>query len=461
MKELEIAYRILSDIEENGIAFHDAIGNYFREDSASQPYRSLVTNLVGTALRHKYLFDHNLHYFEKLTKEDKRLIALVMANHYYTKRLDANEVLAYLSAQIGEEKAILIRDSVLTKEREDLLKGIKPFENRYITLNFNCPSWVYQTIRNTITSGKAYRSLRDLTRQAKPTIRVRNSHLKEAIVEQLATSDSYEKTSVEGILRYVGKSPLRSREEWKYNNIFPEKIGTKYVIDQIEFKPTDHVFMYCENDDCSPLRELIERNMSNVAMYLGVHNTDEHSEVRRMVRRDKLTNISFFGAEHDSLAAYIPEKQDVVFALPKSTGFDLIPTSPDYLLRLKESDVKGLIENQTALLEHLSEYVGEEGKLVYMVYTINAKEGQNQIKAFLEKHPEYYLLKEEQLIPCDKKFETALYYAIMVKGEKPQWLIDQEETKKALLSVEEKEEESSASMTEAKEPSSEQASEGE
>lgn len=457
MKQLEIAALLLGEIESEGIPFHDAVGGYFREHGEDQAHRGIVSNLVGTALRHKMLFDYALKYYDSLSEEDKRLASLAMANHYYSKRLDDQEVLAHLSETLGEEKAILIR-SFMEKKREELLPpNIQRFETRYITLNFNCPQWVYHRIRSTLRSAKAYNAIRELTRQARPTLRVRKSHLDpEVLLNPRDGEPAYEETQVPGILSYVGKSPLRHRQEWTNNNVFLEKMGTKHVLDQVGVEDPGQILMYADIEDSSALRELIETYMDTVGLNLGVRLLSDHLEVRRMIRRDQLKNVNLFEAAPDALEAYVSRKQEAVFVLPRSTGFDDIPSAPDYLLRLKEEDVKGLVESQAKMLESLSEYVADEGKLVYMVYTIDALEAQDQIRSFLEKHSEYYCLKEEQFLP-QESYRTALYYAILVKGEKPQWLIEQEEAQKAAEALEEERRRAERAAKESPAPKAEEA----
>ena len=423
MKQLEIANKILQDIEENGTSFRDAIGTYFRENKGDELYRSVVTNLVGTSLRHKMLFEHVLQYFSTLSAEDKRLIYLVMANAHYAKVLgNEQDVLAYLTSVMGDEKAILVRDNFLAKRPQEILQSDnKPFEEKYLLLSCNCPLWVYRTIRNTVNTSKAYNSIRELTHPSKPTVRLRRTHLSERVFLEMLESKDYRPTAVEDIYSYVGKAPLRTRNEWKSNDIFLEKLGTKYVLDQISLKENDHALMYCENEDCSPLRELIERYMNHVEkISLGVHHVENHGEVRRMINRDKLSkNFNFFSAEYKDVPTCLEgEKQNVIYLLPFSSGFDLIPTAPDYLLRLKESQVREYIASQKEMLDTFAPLLEENGQLVYMVYTINEKEGKRQISSFLERHPDFYLEKEEQLLPCDKKYGTALYYAIVRKGKK-------------------------------------------
>ena len=49
-----------------------------------------------------------------------------------------------------------------------------------------------------------------------------------------------------------------------------------------------------------------------------------------------------------------------------------------------------------------------------MIYTISKKEGHATVTEFLMNHPEFKIVKEEQLFPYDE-LDTALYYCVLKK----------------------------------------------
>jgi 16S rRNA C967 or C1407 C5-methylase (RsmB/RsmF family) len=73
----------------------------------------------------------------------------------------------------------------------------------------------------------------------------------------------------------------------------------------------------------------------------------------------------------------------------------------------------GLIARQKDLLENASKFVALDGRLVYCVFTLDKKEGHNQIASFLHSHEGWKLEKEEQLFAYDG-LEATCYYAVLL-----------------------------------------------
>lgn len=86
--------------------------------------------------------------------------------------------------------------------------------------------------------------------------------------------------------------------------------------------------------------------------------------------------------------AYEGAFQKVLLDAPCS-GLGMIRSKPDILCRNHEEEIDSLAQLQKALLECASGYVKEGGMLVYSTCTLNKTENEDQIKAFLEAHPEF------------------------------------------------------------------------
>jgi 16S rRNA C967 or C1407 C5-methylase (RsmB/RsmF family) len=81
-------------------------------------------------------------------------------------------------------------------------------------------------------------------------------------------------------------------------------------------------------------------------------------------------------------------------------------------LHFKRESIDELVAKQKETLDSCASYVADEGNLVYMVSTINRKEGRSLIMDFLDRHRDFTLIEEKQRFPFDS-LDTALYYAIM------------------------------------------------
>ena len=165
-------------------------------------------------------------------------------------------------------------------------------------------------------------------------------------------------------------------------------------------------------------KELIESYGSSLGMNIAVPEVDARPDVTSLIKEKGLRNVNFFSApDPQSMQAAISSQQDLVIVAPNSSNFDLAPTSPDYLLNFSRDTLTGLIENQKKVLEGCSKYVEVGGRLLYLVYTLNMKEGPEIIANFIKQHEDFTIISEHQYLPYESH-QTTAYLAVLEKKEK-------------------------------------------
>ena len=415
MQEFDLAQKVLNDILVNDVQFNDALKKLFQADPAIRPLRGTVAGLVGCELRHHLLFTHLIDdlKIEDLTEEEKMAIKLTLADIYFFKRIPLEEMKKVLLEKIGEEKLAKLEPLFAKAEtpNEFIPAEFPKTSNKYLSLRYNTPEWVLKIWQH-FGYGQTYRILKANARQNTSSVRVRTSMV--PVEEVLNSSPDFVKSPVEGILLYGGKTPLRKLDLFKQGAIFAERMATKAMLDEYKIEEPKEAFIYNANADSSLFKEIIETYQDKIGLNLGCPNTDNYTDVARMIKTAGYKNINFFGAEPDSMEAAISRPQDLVIAAPNSSNFDLIRDYPDYLLHFKKEEMDALFAQEKAVLEGCSKFVAEKGTLIYCVYTISKKEGNKTINDFLANHKEFHLIKEEQNMPFEEK-ATALYYAVLVK----------------------------------------------
>lgn len=99
------------------------------------------------------------------------------------------------------------------------------------------------------------------------------------------------------------------------------------------------------------------------------------------------TNLDGFGL-YDKVLCDVP-----------CSGYGVLGRKPDMKLTIKPEDMDSLIPVQARLLESGAEHVKEGGWLVYSTCTMNKKENEKQVDAFLKKHPEFELKESRSVLP--------------------------------------------------------------
>jgi 16S rRNA (cytosine967-C5)-methyltransferase len=82
---------------------------------------------------------------------------------------------------------------------------------------------------------------------------------------------------------------------------------------------------------------------------------------------------------------------DAVLLDAPCSGTGVVTQKPDIKQRLKAEDIPAIAETQKKLLDTLSAYVKPGGTLVYSTCSILPEENALQVKAFLERHPNFAL----------------------------------------------------------------------
>lgn len=85
------------------------------------------------------------------------------------------------------------------------------------------------------------------------------------------------------------------------------------------------------------------------------------------------------------------------------SGYGVLKGKSDIKYHLNNTDMDSIIETQKNILENCAELVKIGGEVVYSTCTLNKKENENQISAFIKKHPHFELIQEKTIFPfeCD------------------------------------------------------------
>lgn len=105
---------------------------------------------------------------------------------------------------------------------------------------------------------------------------------------------------------------------------------------------------------------------------------------------------------------------DVVLCDAPCSGLGILSRKPDMKINLKPGDLDELPHIQKELLDCAAGQVKDGGALVYSTCTLNTKENEKQVDAFLDRHPEFYLDDDTTIEPDAAR--GGFYIARLIKG---------------------------------------------
>lgn len=411
MNEFEVAKIILEKIVVEEVPFALAIRNSFKKYNVEPQPRNNITALLGCELRHHYLLDNLIkRYFDDVEFEKTIYLRFLVANKLFLRRFNNDELLALANNDLDKEIVKQLLDFI-SSTKEIIPNELDKTSPEYLAMRFNTPAWVIKMWQKQFGKGVVFKVLKTNYRQSIPSIRV-NEQLttKEKV---LAAHPDLVASPIDNILIFQGKGTPKYFEEFKKNEIFFMKMGTKLVMDKLEIEPIKRIAIYSDVPNNIYL-DLVSRFGNNVAMDLIINHTQSYFETKRMCENHKYNNIALYNAASSSIITCISNKVGTMICLPKSTTFDLLRSTPDYFLRIKQDQLDEIIKGESTALEECANQVEQDGTLAYLVPTMSKKESTALIANFLFLHKDFELVEERQFFPFDE-FDSCLYYAILKK----------------------------------------------
>ncbi len=134
--------------------------------------------------------------------------------------------------------------------------------------------------------------------------------------------------------------------------------------------------------------------------------------IEENIARSKMNNISAKVWDATVLdEAYVGKMDRVIADLPCS-GLGVLSGKPEIKYRVTRSDVASLAALQSKMLDVVCQYVKVGGCMAFSTCTITQAENDGNTTSFLERHPEFALVSEEQILPKAGMLD-GFYIAVM------------------------------------------------
>jgi 16S rRNA (cytosine967-C5)-methyltransferase len=130
-----------------------------------------------------------------------------------------------------------------------------------------------------------------------------------------------------------------------------------------------------------------------------VHDRRLQAAVKRL-RRAGVHNVEqHLIAPGDKWAKRQEKKFDRVLVDAPCTGCGTWRRNPDAGARLTETDLRELVVKQAAILDAAARLTKPGGRLIYATCSLLPAENEDQVQAFVERHPDYAVLPLEEAWP--------------------------------------------------------------
>lgn len=136
-------------------------------------------------------------------------------------------------------------------------------------------------------------------------------------------------------------------------------------------------------------------------------------ELKKRAKRAGVHQITTRLITPETVSSMKNSADRVLLDVPCS-GSGVLRRNPDAKWKLSPAALQRTKNTQNQILKEYSEMVKPGGTLIYSTCSIFPSENENQVKSFLDGHPEFKLLKESKLLPSNG-FD-GFYMALLVKS---------------------------------------------
>ena len=400
-----VAVSVLTNVLEEGAYANIALRNAFAEHSLEPRERAFVTDMVNETLRNLLQIDHVLNNLSK-TPVDKMkpfirnlLRVSVCQIKFMDKTPDraaVNEAVVLAKAYGFENLSGYVNGVLRNVSRGEVGKIKSP------ALLFSYPKWLMDKLRLWLGEDGAY-DFCENSHKIPPVIIMTNTY--KASPEQLAEqlkAEGVEATRLESshhpffVLRQMGD--ITRLASFKDGWFFVLDPGTMHAVEAIDPKPGQTIIDLCAAPGGKSFA--MAALMQNEGKLLAY---DIHPHRVALIRQTgKRLGLSVITTDINDAVVYNPSLDSVadkVLLDVPCSGLGTIRKHPEIKYFRQPQDITVLAKKQREMLAQASKYVKPGGELTYCTCTVAKDENSDNIKHFLETHPHYSLVSEQQILP--------------------------------------------------------------
>ena len=388
MRRLE-AYNVLSDVE-----FRDRHAHLVLKEKELDPKsQAFVSALVYTVLQHSLFLDYQFQDLvdAKLPKEVALVIKMACAQYFKMDDVPdyalVNEYVE-LSKTIGKKRYSGVVNAVLKKV---IKRGLRPIEEtglKRASIEYSMPLWILNLLSKQYDEKFAI-DYAIYCQEIKPSY-VRINTLKDYPLD-MSYFEEYNNA-------LIAKSELFRSDYLENGVVLIQDINSQKVVPFMNLEDNLEVLDCC----CGPGTKTshIAALMNNTGHIDGVElhqsRADKTSELMERVGATNTTIIT-----SDVLEYQTDKKYDRILLDAPCSGLGVLSHKHDLRYHIKPEDLDALILLQADMLDHVATLLEVDGILVYATCTLNRKENEKQVEAFLARNSNYELLESELCNPME------------------------------------------------------------
>lgn len=409
MTLLKDSYEIISYMLIKKETFSHALNSFLLTNVRTSREIKDIKKAYLIFFKHYYLYKKITK--ESLSKVTPSLIAYMgvsLLTLKYFENIDINDVISFLKIALKNNKEkyndeieqILIN---FKNGKDYCFKNLEKGSVEYLSIMFNLPEWFIQMILNQQNG--------PIAKEIFNSFKGKNEEF--YIQLKLEDLENIEHEEFDKLMRNEDGLFLDVSEDLVKKGFFAKTHEFYEYIFKNDLKQINkYVTLYQSEKSNFFYKFLNEYLYKNNVLNLAFESFFENPEPIKKVTPKQIRDLFIYESTVGQLIARLNFKQDLIFYFPKSTNFEKFYYSPEYCINFNQKDIDSLINDQQDGLKEISNYVAQNGMLVYLVETIDKKETSIIIDKFLKTNDDFELVASEFVMPTSSK-KVFGYYAIL------------------------------------------------
>lgn len=412
----QIALEILLKYKQEKSYLNLTLNDYFHKYSLPQEKKDFITRLVYGTVQNQLYLEYMLEpYIQTRVKAyEKMLLLMSLYQHYFLDNIPDYAIVSEAVNLAKKKKGIktaqfinaVLKQALLNQRSLDTLNELER-----LSIETSHPLWMVKMFNKqygfSITKKICYAN------NEVPYKTARINTIK-TTMEDILKNPLYKKGQLcEDTVYYTG-AHIAFSDEFKDGKVTIQDESSQCVARLLNPQKNDVVLDMC----CAPgsktthMAALME-NQGTIEAY----DLYEHKIPLVLQQCDRLGIEIVHAHAYDSthlIDLYPSQSFDKILLDGPCSGLGVLARKPE--IKYHDSSIMDeIIMIQEKLLENAYALLKNDGKMVYSTCTINKKENEKQIQAFIKRHPDMSIIEEKTILPFEYHSD-GFYMCLLQKG---------------------------------------------
>ena len=404
----ELALDMLLAIDRDGqyshLVLRDVLDKY---QYLSKQERAFLTRLTEGTVERMLTLDYVIDQFSKTkVKKMKPLIReLMRLSVYQIMYMDGvpDAAVCNEAVKLARKRGFSGLSGFVNGVLRSVARGWKDVAFQNESVRYSVPEWIIDGWNADYGRDVTEKMLEAFMQPAKITVR---TNTQKCTPEELKDRLSQEGVTVEAIegISYAfalsGFDYLSGLGSFQDGWFYVQDISSMTVAHAADPKKGDYIIDVCAapGGKSSHLAELLDGSGMVEARDLTEYKV---GLIEENILRHDLHNMKAVQQDATLFDEASVEKADILICDLPCSGLGVIGRKSDIRYKMTAEKAHDLAVLQQEMLDTVWKYVKRGGKLIYSTCTIHKEENEDNVAAFLQKHPQFTLVEQRQIFPME------------------------------------------------------------